>query len=529
MRCVLLISVTLLTLCPPCLGQGISVEARGRMIGVNTGITPEPYAASYCYTNAAHHGAPWHVDGKGYWPLDSMGGLILDAGEDVVTRIYFGRTDFPLGTYVVTFDGDGDFTFPQNRQVFRAPRGRFELPITQVSPNGGIEIHCTRSNPTNRVRNFAVWSPGYERSRQTFRREHLQTLSGFRVLRTMQDQKIINGPGTTWANRPKLTDQWWTGPAGVPLEALCELSNASGADLWLCVHHLADDDYVRRMAQLVRNNLSLSRRVYLELDCEVWNWGFQVATWQKDKYAPPGVSNPNDCNFYGQTDWYPYRARQIFRIWEQEWAGLSRSRLSTVIAGQSVWPDRGRFLLRRARAFNGGKAPCDAYAIAPYFYPSSQLVKDDGSLRNPSTTLDELFADLLPQATTYTTEQVRANAQVASEFGVGLVCYEAGQHLATSSDPGASTELFIAANRDERMGQLYKPYIDAVFNGGATLIPLYTEQGLPGVWGSWGLRETGSRTVNDSPKLRAVRQYMMASSPTGPLGQFVLPLFDADW
>ncbi len=69
-------------------------------------------------------------------------------------------------------------------------------------------------------------------------------MQNFRVLRGMQWLEIDNGGGllANWAQRPLTTDAGWGGPNGTPIEALLQLCNATGADCWLNVPHVANND-----------------------------------------------------------------------------------------------------------------------------------------------------------------------------------------------------------------------------------------------------------------------------------------------
>lgn len=53
------------------------------------------------------------------------------------------------------------------------------------------------------------------------------------------------------------------------MEAMLDLANRLDADPWFCIPHLADDDFVRRFAELVKQRLEPERSVYVEYSNEV--------------------------------------------------------------------------------------------------------------------------------------------------------------------------------------------------------------------------------------------------------------------
>lgn len=110
---------------------------------------------------------------------------------------------------------------------------------------------------------------------------------------------------------------------GVPYEFMVALANETGKDLWITVPHLATDDFVTRLAQLVRYGsdgtnpytsavaspvwppLDPGRRVFVEYSNEIWSWGdaFAQGEWAYDQSLLLGISKPR------------FNARQFCRAW----------------------------------------------------------------------------------------------------------------------------------------------------------------------------------------------------------------------
>jgi hypothetical protein len=106
-------------------------------------------------------------------------------------------------------------------------------------------------------------------------------------------------------------------------------------------------------------------------------------------------------------------------------------------------------------------------------------------------------------------------SDLAGSRGLDLVAYEGGQHLVgvgTVIDNQPVTNLFIAANRDPRMGDMYSKLLDNWHAAGGGLFVSYTSMGQFGRYGSWGVLENMTQT--SSPKYDALIRYSeMDSAP----------------
>lgn len=67
-----------------------------------------------------------------------------------------------------------------------------------------------------------------------------------------------------WGERTKPEHDTQARPGGVALEYIVQLSNQLGAAPWVCVHHLADDAYVTKLASFLKDNLRPDLRIYVE-------------------------------------------------------------------------------------------------------------------------------------------------------------------------------------------------------------------------------------------------------------------------
>src|SRR5207247_293935 len=99
-----------------------------------------------------------------------------------------------------------------------------------------------------------VWHPGAAFS--PFHPLFLQRLQGFPTLRFMQEQSIIPSQVQHWSDRRPwdYATQMTAASSfqnGMAPEYMIELCNELNANLWVNIPHLAQDDYIVNLAQMV--------------------------------------------------------------------------------------------------------------------------------------------------------------------------------------------------------------------------------------------------------------------------------------
>ena len=154
--------------------------------------------------------------------------------------------------------------------------------------------------------------------------------------------------------------------AGVPVEVMIQLVNEIGADPWFNMPHLADETYMRRFAEAVRDELDPALVAYVEYSNEVWNWGFQQAQWAlKESEARWGQVDDGHMQIAGM------KAGEMGRIWGEVFGEEAKARLMRVAATHTDWPGLEVGLLEAPLAQADGVPPpvdsLDAYAVTGYF------------------------------------------------------------------------------------------------------------------------------------------------------------------
>jgi hypothetical protein len=263
---------------------------------------------------------------------------------------------------------------------------------------------------------------------------------------------------------------------------MIELCNIVEIDPWFNMPHLADDDYMRRFAQQVKSSIRPSLKIYVEYSNEVWNSMFGQAGYASEQGLAAGLS---DNPYEAQLRFYAQRTTEILAIWEDVFSD-TRDRIIGVYAAQSANDWTSTTIL----SSKGVKDHCDVLAIAPYF---------GGSLGSPERadevaewSLDRLFSELGTEIESDNLHAIQKQSQIARRHGVKLVAYEGGQHLVGhggAENNERLVDLFIAANRDRRMGELYRRHLNLWWAAGGDLYAFFSSMSEPSKWGSWGLLE----------------------------------------
>jgi hypothetical protein len=412
---------------------------------------------------------------------------------------------YPPGTYTVLHAGRGKLAFTNARVVEETP-GRL-----LIEPNvaaGGFFLQIRETDPADPVREIRVIMPGFEKTYATdpFHPAFLARWRGVACLRFMDWMQTNDSPVAKWSDRPTPADATFSAK-GVPLEWAIDLSNRLGADPWVCVPHLADDDYVRRAAELVKAQLDPKRKVYVEYSNELWNGQFEQARYAGRKGVELGLG---DAAKPWEAGWRYTAARsvEIFAIWADVFGGTDR--LVRVLASQSA----NAYVSRQIVTFRDAYKHADALAIAPYVsmnvpMEGTGLRADDVATLSVERVIDYVEKTALPESIGW----IRDNKKVADEHGLTLVAYEAGQHLVGvqgGENNEQLTKLLHAANAHPRMGQIYDAYLDAWAVGGGDLLCHFSSVGNWSKWGSWGALQYYDDDPARSPKFVAIMKWAKA-------------------
>lgn len=373
---------------------------------------------------------------------------------------------------------------------------KWYLTSTDTSGGNGTGLSCrfrnsqrTAASATGTgVTNIQLLQPGYTAydSQNVYTQEYLDLLDPLKEIR-LKDWAMVDGNLTAnWSQRtlPSNPNQIAYGSfnspyGGVAWEYLVELANVAHKDIWLSIPAHASNDYLLKLAQLIRygsdgvdpytsiqanpvfRGLDPDLNVYLEYGNEVWNYVFesngyvQSQAWAAyqagTKYGPNQVT----LNYDGRT-WsssnnldliYRWVAAHLKQDVVDTWASVFGSsaintRIRPVLSGWQNYTDRtceeGLKFLQAA----GWTPQANLYAISVagyYGYNDLAAAQVTTNTARDSATKEETL-DTFEVSTTASRGALAwpVSSAIASTYGIKLVAYEAGPSLGATNAQGSA-------------------------------------------------------------------------------------------
>lgn len=466
------------------------------LTGIADWVTELPFADLY------RTARPWKKSDAELAAIktDPHGNHLLKPGEFVeyfMLTISGGR--YPAGTYVCTYEGKGKVELNRHnvKRIISERPGRIEA---EIEPKDGAPLVLTirETDAIDPVRNVHIYLPGQDSAKSPWNPPFVEGIKPFGTLRFMDWQSTNGSPVRTWTQRAKPDDARYSTPAGVPLEVMIQLANDTASDPWFCMPHLADDDYIRRFAAIVKQQLDPARKAYIEFSNECWNGGFEQARW----CSREGIARKlSDNAFQAQLFFYSQRSVNAFRIWDEVFGPDARKRLVRVMGSQSVNP----WVSEQVLTFQDAYKSCDALAIAPYFGNDFGSPKRQDEIA--AMPVERLMDEVAKEVAGENREVIRKQVDMARRFKVELMAYEGGQHFVGhggAENNEKLTALLIAANRHPRMYDLYRAHLKNWIELGGGLYVAFSNVSQPSKWGSWGAKEYQGQPLAETPKYRAL-------------------------
>lgn len=417
--------------------------------------------------------------------LDRDGNLLrIPAGASAILALTPPNTGPEGAAFRCTYHGKGEVggllgaTEVSSRPgelKFRWQGKRESLPptlvVTKMDPADPVrDVDCREAKTPPDVR----FTPAY-----------VAFVGQFKVLRFMDWARTNDNAPVTWATRHTPHTMNTGGADGISIEDMVALATQAHTDAWFNVPWNADDDYVRHFAQLVHDTLPADRTAYVELSNEVWNTAFAQGQQAVREGQERGLAtDPNVAKLFR----YAQRMVEVMDIWQRAFADRP-SRLVRVAASQNSVPYTADAIL----GFRDAARHVDALATAPYFN-----FDVGGSM--PVANVDEAFAKL-PARVDRAITTARDDKDVADKYGKRYLTYEAGQHIIVSD-----VALEQAIQRDPRMYDIYKRYIDGWRARVGDTMVLFASVYPIGQFGAWGLLEYDGQPAANAPKWRAVQE-----------------------
>lgn len=437
------------------------------------------------------------------------------------------------GRYHVIFDGQGTLDVTGRGRVIKREPGLHVFAYTPGPGLVGIAIRDTVAvDPIRNIRVIKEDQVAAYQSGAVFNPVWLDRLGRVDTVRFMDWMNTNDSPVKRLDQLPLESDFSYAW-RGAPLSVIVDLANTMQADPWLTLPHLADNAFVQKVAETVRDTLDPDLVAHVEYSNEVWNFIFEQARWAQGQAETLwGDIGDGWMQFYGK------RAAEVMQIWTDAYGAQAEGRLKRIVSVHTGWPELEQAVLYGDEAQAAlGFAPADmfdAYAVTGYF---GYEIGEVGALQD-AFTLSEAKADadgraeglsrvalreyvsrhrfdgVMDQAL----EQVRNgswreltqtlwpyHAGAAANAGLELIMYEGGTHAAPIGEAIEDDRLvnfLIGFSYSPQMGALYRDTLaawagltDSPFNAFVDVAP-------PSQWGSWG----ALRHLNDeNPRWGALR------------------------
>lgn len=290
--------------------------APNNQIGINLWLFND-FNNTFAFTDLVKRSRPWGSVAQSFVPItnvDTLGWPKQDAGlflhvsqqQDALGNTVNGPAPLPAGTYKIIFKGSANAIAPSvgviTNKRYNSSTNTTRADWTLAAPafeNTSISFTGTHRTTTAALNtgltNLRIFLPGFpDDGSVVFTPDFLALVEKFQIIRFMDWMDINLNPIQTFAERtlPTHATQARRVPladrpdldfpdtsSGVAFEHMIQLCNATGTDMWINVPARADDDFVRKMLQLIRDGnptlgfsgLNADRKLYVEFANEIWN------------------------------------------------------------------------------------------------------------------------------------------------------------------------------------------------------------------------------------------------------------------
>ena len=463
-----------------------------------------------------------------------------------VTYILLGNYDnatesarAPTGEYVLTWEGEGYISWGHHKSLGKiideeVTENRIVRNYSDIGKGFQLKIQRTGdSNGTNPISQIRLWMPGYENSGKLFTDWAIEDAQNYDTLRVMDWAQTNFSFEKSWSERiePNFIfqgrlsephfmskrERYLSDATGVAWEHIITFANEAGTNLWINIPAEADDNYVRQLARLMRDNLNPNAKLYLEYSNEIWNSGtFPAYNYCKEMGIARGYlgdsGNVLKDESLASFRFQAARSVEIFDIFYSEFNIDAQKRLVRVIAGQAT--NSSMFNNMMDFEYAPGQfihEKVDALAIAPYIGHKviQELYNEAPDVGNEKDTshytVDDITERLTENLRSRAKKSILSSSNVAKKFGKTLIAYEGGQHLDNKTGDEHLNNLMIEAQYTEEMGNIYREFLGYWFlHAEGDLFANYTNITPCAATGCWGVRQFYDQTEDEAPKFKAL-------------------------
>lgn len=473
---------------------------RNRMKHVRTNFVTYNDAC-FCWSNGNENLIAFRPDGYPTHAPQMANGVPNKVRFVVSTE----NANLPPGQYVLLYGGQGAVTLSGNASAVSNTPGRLQFNVTGTDI---VILNIEASQQADPLRDFRLLRLEDEfvnLEENPFYEGFLEKIAPFKALRFMDWGATNHNPVRHWQERTPLDYFTYATRQGVPYEVMIQLANQTKKDVWVCVPHAADNDYVARMAEMFRDRLDSSLTIYLEYSNEVWNWTFDQAHYNAET-APANLG-------YGRA--IAENAGRAFRIWHQVF-GSQKQRVKRVLGLQAGFNYLNENILAQLDPSEWD-----------YGSPSSYIGLDHSANASPVLHAGSTPEDVIANARAHwaefrhTVQQDYWNVQL---FGKEVVNYEGGQHFVGNvfGIPYPYQQAMWDAQYSPGIYHLYNDMLDTIRAWGSRLFGNFSlASPQESVYGSWGVLnhiDVQPPYMQTAPKYQALLDNL-CKSPTSHIAQ----------
>lgn len=436
--------------------------------------------------------------GDNGYPLELPADIKGMESPQIITTVWANTESMPEGDYQVYYDGKGKIEFGFDAVGEDLGDGRMIMHLTYKDNIASMSI--VESSGADPIHNIRIYVPGAD-PEELFNPVFLEKCEPFSLLRMMDWGATNFSTLSDWSDRATAEDITFTSGKGYPYEYMIELSNQLHKDVWICIPHLATDEYIKNLSELLFENLDPDLNVYIEYSNEVWNWMFDQTNYLYEN-GDAGVDWPERI--------VPF-IQNALDVFYDSWPG-DKSRVSRVVGVQVGWYDVCERIVLSMR-----EGSFEIISPTSYFgfdEEAIQALEEAGSSAD-NALLEEIALDSVESIGT----EIEKVADLCNRLGVKMAYYEGGQHF--TPDPFGSEQDYgqalIDIQHDPSMYDVYMKWFEELekikvdANGDTTLCVLFTLASPDSDrYGSFGLFTDLYHDVDIDtiPKYKAVKDYM---------------------
>lgn len=503
-------------------------------------------------------GTPAAIDPVDRWPVEDFGftGPYLQKPDGFSNTTYLltfsGKatvgSDWPNVVFAPAGDATGDSTYVDGYDA-AANTSKYYVRNTDFSAGNYTHLRLRFRN-TQRdasaatgtgLTNVRLYQAGYSSYDESgvFTREWLEAAGRAKVLRFMDWAETNGNRDTEWTDRTFVSDHWnqqgsW--------EYMVQLANLTHRDLWINIPAHASNDYVLKLAQLIRfgsdgvnpfasqaeydayqgtkyRGLDPDLNVYVEYSNEVWNSQFEAqkyATAQANAaydagttYGPNGVTlnfdgtNPAPGSQYRNYRWLgAHLVGDIVGTFRQVFGDAAiNTQVRPVVSGWKIYPNTTiEQALQMIEAAGWGVRE-NLYAVSDTGYFGYTDLAQAQAAPNASrdTATEEELISIFQQATDdgEGTLDWRTTTALATAYGLRHVAYESGPSI-------GGTAAQAAAQMDERFRTIVVTGLNNWYASGAELSNFFSMHSIAnygGQYGDWAFSD--NRWDENQPRAKA--------------------------